>query len=110
MTRRRVLLLGSVAVLAALVLAVMAWVARAPSHAPLTAENIEKIRADRLDRAQIQEFIGPGEGDETQGVWVGESMIMEIDFAPDGTFTRIHIQALSSPESLLSRLHRWLGL
>jgi hypothetical protein len=106
MTRRCVVLLGSVAVVAAL--AGMAWLLQ-HQHAAVTHENIHKIVHNRLNRAQIEELIGPGQGDEKRGVWVGEHIILAIDFAPDSNFTRVDIDE-SLPEPLMSRVRRWLHL
>jgi hypothetical protein len=58
MTRRRVLLLVTVATVI-MATGFSAWLILPPRYAPLTQETFERIRDGRLSRPQIRELLGP---------------------------------------------------
>jgi hypothetical protein len=124
MTRRRVLLLGSVAAAAALALAV--W-ALSPSSA-INAENAARITPG-MTLAEVEAILGGPARDETDGEryveyhegltepiipfrqWTGPSIgIIVVFSAEDGVVTQFSIGPTSAAANPLDRLRRWLGL
>ena len=129
MTRRRVLLLGAVAVVAALVVAVwMVW----PRPSAITEENAAKIQLG-MTLEQVETILGGPQRDETVGVCVLSEPVVAAPgefFAPDSAHwwtgseccivvwfangragaVRHYDVLLPADETLIQRLRRWMRL
>jgi hypothetical protein len=125
MTRRRVLLLGSVAVVAALAVAVWVW----PRPSAITVENAERIQ-NGMTRAEVEAILGgparweassdavttarhgharPSEPPDHQ--WVSDYAVVWVFFDDDGLVLGTMSRAVfPTDESLLDRFRRWLRL
>jgi hypothetical protein len=136
MTRRRVLLLGSIVVVAALGVGV--WL-RWPRQTAITQENAARIEAG-MSRAEVEAILGgparfeassdcvivnkqgffngvpfdsagvsrPKVPDPTQ--WVSDCALILVVFDEDGTVKWSHAWSSRPTETFVEKIRRWLGL
>jgi hypothetical protein len=128
MTRRRVLLLGSVAVVVALIATVcLTW--RRPSV--ITADNLAKIKLD-MTLAEVEAILGGPPRDESDGLcrpaypsisrlafhtdgmpsveYVGPDCAIRITFYQNRVVWLLFGDMMRTDETSLEKLRRWLGL
>ncbi len=122
MTRRRVLLLGSVAIVAAMAVAMWAvW----PRPSAITEENAAKIQQG-MTLAEVEAILGGPARDETGGAeaslyvimilgdereWIAPGIAINIRFDGDNRVALVHRGAtLTLDGSFLDRVCRWLHL
>jgi hypothetical protein len=127
MTRRRVLLLGSVAVLVSLLGAVLlTW----PRPSAITADSIAKIQLE-MSRAEVEAILGGPPRDESDGLcrpaypsisglalytddtysaeYVGQDCAIRITFYRDRVVRLLFGDMMRTNATLLEKLRGWLG-